>query len=443
MKFIHVLGSPTPIDTNKKKGYDTPNINLTKRALLSLIYGLKQKNFGFDTVKKIALKIRNYVESEAISFDLYIDSGGYSIIGGDVPFDSTHKFIESYHQYLEHHHMDFNYIFSLDIPVWGKQNDKNTVKNLYAFNKISQSYSKKLLQRYPEMLLDKFLYVWQFKIIDQYEVWNSLYEELEINQWIKNRAIGGLVSIRDDAHHIDFAAFIPMAYRCFSDHMDSPYAADVFKLHFLGINLYQDRFAIALLEKMFQFYLYGEDHTDITYDSINYKKSSLLNARSLQIYDYCNGQLVLYKSVHHLPEEIVDKVYYTPELKAGFLHAKELLDQGEKLSDTSVFVPLNIYSNIKVDQYFINIIAKYKFVELLTFTDFKTEAMTQVQNALYDMEKNEPAIFPDTFFGETSNNLDLIYDLNQWCVNGRDKKELDRFIREVITERIRFPFRFE
>ncbi len=451
MDFIHVLGRPS--GKVIERDYELAVINVTNKALVSLIHGLSQRNFGFDTAKDIALQIQNYIKSRPIDFDLYIDSGGYSIIAGDVSFDNTHKFIESYHQYLEHHHQDFNYIFSLDIPLWGKKGEegKNTIENLYKFNKISLSYSRDLLKKNKQELTDKYLFVWHFKILEQFETWNKIYDELEINSWIRNRAIGGLVSIRDDltiSRDDLFSVFIPMAFRCFYDHLDGPYAKDTFKLHFLGINRPQDRFVIVLLEKLFQHYLKDSSRTDFTYDSINYKLTSQFQSRTPQLFNFEDSKLIHYKTVDSFPKTIIDQLYFTPELKQGFLSEKELLFQGEKLQDSNVFMPLNVYSNVMQDKYFNHLIDEYQFIDILTFTEFKTKAMKRANNALHDLEQKETSVFSNRFFKELKNDLNMIFDLHQLYTQGRDRdklkdrNKLNEFIKKVISERIRFPFKF-
>ena len=443
MDFIHVLGRPS--DKAIERDYELATLNVTNKALISLIHGLSQKRFGFDTAKDIALQIQDYVRTRPVDFDLYIDSGGYSIIQGDVPFDKTHMFIESYHQYLEHHHQDFNYIFSLDIPIWGKEGEKekNTIENLYKFNKISLSYSRDLLQKHKQELTDKFLFVWHFKILEQFETWNKIYDELEINSWIKNRAVGGLVGLRGDLKYIDFSVFIPIAFRCFYDHLEGPYANDIFKIHFLGINRPQDRFVITLLEKLFQRYLNDSSQTDFTYDSINYTRNALFKARAPEVFDFKNTELTLYKNVHKLPENIINQVYFTPALKQGFFSSRESLAEFERLKDTSVFVPLNTYSNVMLDKYLSHLIDRYQFIDILTSTDFKPKAMKQAYNALHELEQNEVSVFTANFFKEVRNDLDMIFDLHQLYVHGRDRDELDKFIRKVVREKIRYPFKFK
>lgn len=442
MDFIHVI-SKRLSGKLKEIDYEMLTLNVTKKALISLIHGLKQKKFGFDTTKDIALDIQRYVNSTPINFDLYIDSGGYSIIKGDVPFEKTHAFIECYHQYLEHHHQDFNYIFSLDIPFWGGQEENNTIENLYEFNKISLSYSRNLVENHKQNVIDKFLFVWQFKILGQFETWNKIYDELDINSWVKNRAIGGLVGLRGTLPLIDCSVFIPMAFRCLYDHLNGPYANDVFKLHFLGINLHQDRFIITLLDKLFQHYLKDSCRTDLTYDSISYTLKALKKIRDPKVFEFRDNTLFLYKSVHKLPDHIVDEVYFTPEYKEGFLSSLELLRDGENITETSVFSPLITYSEIMLDEYFSYLVDKYELVDILTSTDFKPTAMKKATYNLIQMEKNERSNFSDNFFRELQNDLDIIYDIYQLFIQGADRNTLDDWIRKMITENIRFPFSFK
>ncbi len=146
--------------------------------------------------------------------------------------------------------------------------------------------------------------------------------------------------------------------------------------------------------------------------------------------------------MHSFPETIIDQLYFTPSLKQGFLSEKELLLQGEKLQDSNVFMPLNVYSNVMQDKYFSHLIDEYQFIDILTSTGFKTKVIKQINNSLHELKQKEPSIFSDSFFKEIKNDFDMIFDLHQLYDQGRDRNKLNKFISKVVKERIRFPFKF-
>lgn len=134
MEYVHVesgLQSRSGID------YSRASVRQSSRALVSLIHALGKKSFGFDSTLRLAQKIRDYKERLQLeNLKVYVDSGGYSIIKGDVPFDQTTSFINCYNRYLEYEQDSFDFIFSLDIPFWGRDEDSQhlTKKNLFYFN---------------------------------------------------------------------------------------------------------------------------------------------------------------------------------------------------------------------------------------------------------------------------------------------------------------------
>ena len=77
--YVHTT-SKLIINSPKRRFLDI----FTKNYLFSLIGGLSQKEFGFDTLFKILNKISNFKNSLKDDQRLFIDSGRYSIIKGDV-----------------------------------------------------------------------------------------------------------------------------------------------------------------------------------------------------------------------------------------------------------------------------------------------------------------------------------------------------------------------
>ena len=182
---------------------------------MSLIGGLRQQHSGPDTLLDQVYEIQQYRDRyvEPCNGKLYVDSGGYSIISGEVKPQNILKTIKIYHLYLKHYPGDFDNIFTLDIPVVLNDPALNTKANLYRLNYESLSDTLRLLQR-SRQLQEKVIFVWQFKIPGQYEIWKAIYKELKLNNYIQNRAIGGLVglhnALRNSGRKIDFSPVIAL-----------------------------------------------------------------------------------------------------------------------------------------------------------------------------------------------------------------------------------------
>ena len=133
MEYVHVGSGRGPPYIEEAIARNAPN------RLVSLIGGLRQKEFGYDTLQKVSEDIVNYRKQyiEPFGRTLYVDSGGYSIIKGDIRPQDTSKANGCYQKYLETERNSYDYIFSLDIPVNLKYPSFNTRENLYRFNKTS------------------------------------------------------------------------------------------------------------------------------------------------------------------------------------------------------------------------------------------------------------------------------------------------------------------
>jgi hypothetical protein len=361
MEYVHVVSNL--ISNSKYTDFEIAAINQSKNILISLIHGLRQNQFGHDTMDKLATKINEivsiYKEKLPDFKSLFIDSGGYSVITGDVKFYETDKFIYCYLNFLKNRNRDYDFIFSLDIPLWGSDIEKNTRQNIYQYNLTSLSKSKDILLLNQE-ISSKFYFVWQFVNKYQFSIWNDLYDSLDLNNVVKNRAIGGLVSLISRSN-IDFSPFTEIAIRCFLDHINSPFSEDEFKLHVLGQNRPYHRFQIQLLESLFQAYIGRE--ASLTYDSANYTISALYNVKNLDVFYVEEKKLIHAKKVHHLPEHIIRKIFITDEIYTAFKQYIQEMDSGDKLTDPCIGIPVNVFSQLQLDKYFMQIIDESQIVD--------------------------------------------------------------------------------
>ena len=233
MKFVHVETTGKPI--SGKENYLKASVGQVDIALFSLIKGLKQRRFGMDTLIAVADDIEDFRSRYLVPHGkkkLLIDSGGYSVIVGDVAERDIGKFIGCYHEYQEKIRQKYDFIMSLDIPLILDNQSFNTVENVYRYNYQSLAATKENLINYPE-LRDKLYFVWQFKTKEHFAIWNRIVSELDVDRYVKHRALGGMVGLRR-LTDIDFSPFIANSFKCFLDYENSPDPADEFRLHFLG-----------------------------------------------------------------------------------------------------------------------------------------------------------------------------------------------------------------
>lgn len=191
MKYIVVLGAG-PEEKRKSHIFDYFN-----NYLISIGDPTTQKGWTLFSVTKHAEKIIN--DSKEFKENLYIDSGGYQIILGYVKFDEVSKdgrqdrikdFIDTYHYILEKNYENIHRIFSLDV-----NNFNMTLKQLYNYNVVSINNSIDLIKKYP-VIADKQLFVLQTRNHRVFEIWKTLFKNLEIYKYYKLWAFGGLVGLK-------------------------------------------------------------------------------------------------------------------------------------------------------------------------------------------------------------------------------------------------------
>ena len=437
MKFVNVASG-----TKNYCDYENDIVNLTRHSLISIISGLSQKEFGFDTMNRAVKEIQNYKNYyiDKYKSKLFIDSGGFSYIVGDIHPMNGHKLIECYHRYLLNEKETYDKIFSLDIPISLKYFEYNTTKYIYKFNKLSLSQSKDLLEDNPE-LVDKFYLVWHFKILKQYRIWSNIVNELGLNDIIKNRAIGGMVGLRGIVP-IKFAPFIGMSYKLLYDFLTAKSIDSDFVLHLLGIYIRTDRFCIALLEQLFSKYLktLNINHkAKITYDSINYMRTAQLKVKQLEYYDFVNNDLVYYTTQSHIPDHIYEHIYSKPQI---IEEEQKKIDNNENISNIQAFVPLVVSSNINIDNFISHLIKKYEIPELIINSKNYNTFKNKVRSILLYCQQKYPTLFTSSYITNLQESFKYIYTFHNWFINDRKPQKLDVLMTKTISN-INFPFDLE
>ena len=424
MDYVHVISSFSKDDRLEKAICNVP-----ENFLYSLIGGLSQRNFALETISKYALKVKKYNESFLNGKMKYADSGGYSIIKGDVFPKDINRFIECYNFFYEYAADYYDYIFSLDIPFSLKHTEMNKKQLIYEFNKEALRQQLEIIEKIPQ-LTDRLYFVWQFKMRSLYEIWKQIVVELNLNKYIRNRAIGGMVSLRKQTN-INYSPFTMMAFKCFHDYLNAGYYNDGFKLHFLGINLPYDRFHIAFLEKLFQRLGYGHEIYH-TYDSISYAQR-VRKSKNLNIYDLKEDQnLKCYENIEEVPEYLIEKVYSELETIEFIKEEIERRKKGYFLENINSFVALNIYSNLCLDRFFEHIINEYNMVDTLIGANSTAVVEGNFRLINDDLKMRYPVLFGKEMLINIIENMEYTWTYCDWFLNDRSDERLDYHARRLI-----------
>ena len=359
MKYVYVASKPAERGVN----YDSAIMAHNKLCLFSIIEGMRQKHFNTHTLNNTLCTIKDYAENYArpCHGEIFVDSGGYSIIQGTVRPSAVPRFIECYNAMLRLEAGAFDKIFSLDIPWSNKFPEMNTKQKIMEFNDYALSTARAILLAQPEAR-ERFSFVWHFKMPAQYAIWDHLYEKYGLNQIVRHRAIGGMVALRG-LTGIRFSPFIGMAYRCLLDYLDAGRFDQDFTLHLLGMYLPYDRFEMAILDGLFGRYLEGEADALTTYDSINPLQTTRKGTK-VELFEFTGSGLSVYPNLIDAPAGILEHVYVDPGLLSFVQEEIARRRAGQRLKNADSFGPLNIYSHRQVNRFFEHVVAAHGLAEI-------------------------------------------------------------------------------
>ena len=192
----------------------------------------------------------------------------------------------------------------------------------------------------------------------QWDIWKQIYKELNLNDIVINRAIGGMVGLKG-LTGIKFSPFIAVSYRCLLDFLQNP--QDAFRLHFLGIYTLPDRFIMVFMENLFQRYLGNNTKIEFTYDTINNTQGSMYAENLKKLFYFEDDTLYTFNGVDNIEDFVLQKVFDTNKL---FDWIKEEIDMFTKTGHKSKavsFAPILVMSNISLNQFFETIMDRYDF----------------------------------------------------------------------------------
>ena len=433
MKYVHVASKPKA----GRIDYDHAIMAENKLALYSIIEGMRQDNFNTHTLNAALESIKDYTEQyvRPVNGKIYVDSGGYSIIVGDVHPTAVPRFVQCYNTMLRLTPGAFDTAFSLDIPLSLRFREMNTRQKIMAFNDYALSTARDILLNNP-VALERFSFVWHFKLPAQYEIWKALYAKHDLNRIIRHRAIGGMVALRGITG-IRFSPFIGMAYRCLLDYLDAGRFDQDFTLHFLGMYLPYDRFEMAILDGLFDRYLEGEAQAVTTYDSINPLQSTRVG-KDIPLFEFTGDGVSVYDNLVDAPAAILEQVYGDPGL-IGFVQEEIVRRRaGSRLKNADSFGPLNIHSHQEVNRFIKYVVAADGLAEVF----FQEWSLTKINghfaSVLDALGKANPALFTGHLRASIMRNVAITYEFHRWFVDDRSRAGLERLIQDNIRK-IGFP----
>jgi hypothetical protein len=407
------------------------------KYLYSLINGLTSPNFGFNTVDKVFQNVKIFYENLHEGEKLYIDSGGYSIIVGDVSPRNTSMFIECYGHFLERYAPEYcHHMFSLDIPIFLKYPDFNTYSNLYDRNYKANHMMKSILDKDPA-LYEKLIFVYQFKIKEQYEIWNQIYDEFWAKEnRLKHFAIGGLVGLRGITG-IKFSPYIGMLYKLLKIVYDKN-LEDESILHVLGVYGIHDRFSMAFMQRLFND-VYLKDSNplvQISYDTINYFVSGLFKIRDLDSIIPLDNETYLNDDNRNLLD-FMEKIIKYPDALNETKRNIQCLIENKDLHDTILYSFLNIIRQLIAD----DIMRKTMKEEDLLNRFLYFDNFNSLKNNLKPIFKNLEIKYPFVLKNYTDkilNNFQWISSFHQWWMSGADPIRLEKGM-DLFIQKINFP----
>lgn len=422
--YVHTTGEV--VKDNVKILLD-PYVNF---YLYSLFNAFSESHtFGYDNVDRVSNVFKEFYEIlDKSNRKLFADSGGYSIIVGQVKSRDSVKFIQCYNYFLKYYHDFFHNIFSLDIPIFLKEPNLNTCENIFKYNLRSGIDSKKILDENPK-LYDKFVFVWQFKLLKQFNIWRQVFDQVYANdKRLKNFAVGGMVSLRGITN-IKFSPFIAMAYKILKIISDKnlPYESI---MHFLGVYHKYDRFTMIFLDKLFNnYYLKNKQCSiNVTFDTVNYALTGLYKVREMPLLDLLPNRDPLQ----------LNQYIQNDNLRNIILEEIENIHNNLPLKDSKLTgLTYVLYSQI-IDQQMKKFIEDENLLNLF----LKYPNYNQLKNQLTPILNKGSQKYPIAFQNIEQNilaNFLWICSFHQIWEEHADMKRIDKGVEKFI-QRIGFPF---
>jgi len=395
------------------------------------LYNGLSSNFGYNSLYKLSKNIKEFYDNLYNDETLMIDSGGYSIIVGDVNPRDIGKFIECYNYFLEYHKDIYNYILSLDIPIFLEYPAYNTVKHIDEYNRKSYYESKQILEKHPE-LYEKFIFVWHFKIQKQFDIWRNIYNDYFNDGKLKHHAIGGLVGLRGMTG-IKFSPFIAQSYRILKLIENDGHDHNL--IHILGVYGRQDRLFMQFMNELFNNHYLKNKTVDISFDTINYTISGLYKVRDFPLIQLLQSNPMLRDEKKMLPW--LEKFIPNKTVLNNVLVEIDNVKKDKPINDTRLLsLTYVIYSHI-IDKMMYKFLQNEGIMDLFVRYPDYNKLKNKVYPLIYSAAKKYPFAF-ENLEKQIMKNFYWFSNFHRAYMDGANLDRIDKGIEHFINE-INFP----
>jgi len=329
-----------------------PIFNYFNNYLVSLGEPTTSEGWSGRSVRNHLLKL---LSEKPKTSELYIDSGGFQIIVDDIKKSRIKEYIDVYHDLCNELCDNINLIFSLDI-----YNKELTSVEIYNFNKYSIEKSIELVNE-KQQFSDKQLFVLQSSNRYSFSNWQKLMRELNVENYYKKWAIGGLVGLKKSTN-AKFSHAVPATLWLLT--YQKKYNATIDQVHWLGQSSRLSFVSMALFERLYNLNMTSDSSQLVRFAPLEAKlpymfqnlisKDFKLIKTKDEVFEHMIGQHSMGAITHKLSHRDVD----TDKSEQQSYHSYTPLEYFEKFNQLHNVDFIECQSqNVYFDMAFANLVA--------------------------------------------------------------------------------------
>lgn len=316
MKYISVTSPGT--DMSK------PIFNYFNDYLVSLGEPTTSPGWDHRSLRNHFLKM---IHEKPSDVNLYVDSGGFQIIVDDIIPSRIGAYIDIYHDLCDELCDKYDNIFSLDIF-----NRNLSGQDLYDFNKYSIQKSIDLIIKKPQFA-DKQLFVLQSSNKYSFGNWKKLMTELNVQNYYKKWAVGGLVGLKKNTN-AKFSHAVPATLWLLT--YKAKYGMTIDQVHWLGQSSRLSFISMALMERLFGLNMTSDSSQLVRFAALEHKFPFMFQ-------HHLTKEFSLVNSVN----DVFDKMLFQHSLGIDFKHkfVKKGVDEDKSNPRYDYYSPKEYYDN--------------------------------------------------------------------------------------------------
>ncbi len=416
------------------------------RFLISIINAFKSQDFGLDTLESGAKLIVDASKKiHELDKILYVDSGGYSIIVGDVHPRAIGRFIECYTHFLNKYEEIYDYMFSLDIPIFLNYPAYNNLQFIEKMNRLALEKTVDVFKE-NESALKKYLYVWHFKLYEQFEIWWKLYKELLRNLPLTNHALGGMVGLKGITN-IKFSPTVGMTFGIIremlnTDDMMLPNTTRV--IHWLGVSHIETRILGFMYEKLFNEHVFDNANTNVkfSYDTFSFNAEALRKLSNIKYVTESGNIIENTKDNIDMLIETIESEFDDDEFIRDIEDNLIKYHNREKMDNLYIMPLLTIKSQMNRDKLFKQMVEDINLVDIFLSAKNQYELKAKLYTPLNNWRIKTKLVTPRNI-SDLINSIILSWHFWQWFNSPEDRSKESKYLEMMKKQAdlIRFPYR--